>query len=344
MNEKILGLKYPPITSWQWQANLFAILTTEDKAWPWLFSNYIMISCVEEQNKGRNPMWLDFVPSGPYALVDCPWLTVSVIERELISEKNIEKYLIDIIDKDFYIYGFFDEKDLININTTAYHDLFIHGYNKKKHIFYVADFIFKDKYSFESVNMDKLTNGYLSPEIKGYEILYAKGGLMLIKKNYLNIYNFNKKLVYTSFYNYLNPKYFLDFQDIRTQYFENKKYGIEVYDMIIEWIKKLYEDDKFEVTTLHNLYDHKVLMVLRIEYMLKNGYLTLNHNILNNFIDIKNKMNIVWISYLKIEVSQKKNNDKIKKIINDLQNIKIKETELYSVILDDLEKNMGKDV
>jgi hypothetical protein len=327
-------MKYPPITSWQWQANLLAVLTTEDTSWPWIYSNYIMISCSEERDKGKNPMWLDFIPSGPYAMVDCPWVKASVIEKELIQTNTIKEYLINLIDKDYYIYGFFNETELLEraFDDTFYHDLFIYGYDKEKNIFNVADFTFKEKYSFETGDIDKVCKGFLDSSIKYFEILYAKGGLLLLKKNYLDTYEFDRCLVHNYFNSYIDPGDFFDIRSVRTQYFINTKYGIDVYDMIVEITNSLYENNLYDVKTLHNLYDHKVLMVSRIEYMLNNGYLDMPMSSLNDFIDIRNKSEILWRLTLKMRASQKRDDDKRDYIANELINIKNMEVELYKKV------------
>ena len=44
-DKKKLPVAYPMITSWQWHATLFSILSSNDNAKKWIFSNYIQLRC-----------------------------------------------------------------------------------------------------------------------------------------------------------------------------------------------------------------------------------------------------------------------------------------------------------
>ena len=46
---KKLPVTYPMITSWQWHATLFSILSDDENAKKWIFSNYIQLRCYNIQ-------------------------------------------------------------------------------------------------------------------------------------------------------------------------------------------------------------------------------------------------------------------------------------------------------
>ena len=54
-NIKKLPVTYPMITSWQWHATLFSILSDDENAKKWIFSNYIQLRCynIQEIFTGR---------------------------------------------------------------------------------------------------------------------------------------------------------------------------------------------------------------------------------------------------------------------------------------------------
>ena len=48
---KKLPVTYPMITSWQWHATLFSILSDDENAKKWIFSNYIQLRCYNIQRR-----------------------------------------------------------------------------------------------------------------------------------------------------------------------------------------------------------------------------------------------------------------------------------------------------
>ena len=72
---KKLPVTYPMITSWQWHATLFSILSDDENAKKWIFSNYIQLRCynIQEIFTGDDMLLADMMP-GSSALKQCPYL------------------------------------------------------------------------------------------------------------------------------------------------------------------------------------------------------------------------------------------------------------------------------
>ena len=63
-NSKKLPVTKPLITSWQWHATLFSILSNDENAKKWIFSNYIQFRCynITEIFTGDDMLLADIMP------------------------------------------------------------------------------------------------------------------------------------------------------------------------------------------------------------------------------------------------------------------------------------------
>lgn len=97
-------MKYPPITSWTWHANLLSILSNYEETLPWIYNNYIQLW------SDTHGLFFDFWPKSNI-IFDCPWLYNQTLKRETIAgmSTNLSQFFVDAIDLDNYIYGIFDE-------------------------------------------------------------------------------------------------------------------------------------------------------------------------------------------------------------------------------------------
>ena len=77
-NIKKLPVTNPLITSWQWHATLFSILSNDENAKKWIFSNSIQLRCynIEEIFTGDDMLFCDMMP-GSSSLKQCPYLVTS---------------------------------------------------------------------------------------------------------------------------------------------------------------------------------------------------------------------------------------------------------------------------
>ena len=324
MNEKILPMQYPLITSWTWQANLLSILFSHPKTLDWIFSNYILLVCIEDQRLQNDRLAMDFVPSKFW---DCPWIYMQIHDREFINRHypNIEKYFIDSILDNYYVYGIIDENCLLNLGSKYVHELFLFGFNKEINVFNVADFTFKNKYSFETADINQVCKGYYNVTKEEDYMLSGNGGIILLK--YLDdaFYPFDRMLVKQNLQCYIHPELIYNFYRILAAPHRAAICGIDIYDAIIQNIKGSH----YDVRLLHDLYDHKVMMVERVRYMIENKHVDMQVCLLNEFDELKTIASIIRNVMLKLTV--KKSNDKESQnmVIKELSRIKEKERYLY---------------
>lgn len=107
------------------------------------------------------------------------------------------------------------------------------------------------------------------------------------------------------------------------------KVGVKVYDFLIENLDKAGMRK-----CLHNLYDHKKLMLERIQYLEVKGYLSSGKDTYGSYPDIVNKAVLATNLYIKYGLTGKET--LFPKIAGILSEIKEKETEIFMQLLIDL--------
>jgi hypothetical protein len=74
--------------------------------------------------------------------------------------------------------------------------------------------------------------------------------------------------------------------------FTDTIFGVNVYDAVLNQIKKQLtaEDPDFDIRALHLVYDHKILMIERLKYLMEKGYLDYDNEILESYNEVVNHM------------------------------------------------------
>ena len=84
-------------------------------------------------------------------------------------------------------------------------------------------------------------------------------------------------------------------------------YGLIIYDKIEEYLELLKcRDIKLAHRVFHVLYDHKVLMQMRIEYLIKKGYFANASEILEGCIQVKKQTHVLQNMMIKYRIRKKK--------------------------------------
>lgn len=302
-NIKKLPVSYPMITSWQWHATLFSILSQDENAKKWIFSNYIQIRCynIQEIFTGDDMLLADIMP-GSSSLKECPYLITSLMTKQQIESYcgNIIDFIIKTIDLDGYVYGVFDEAKILCDAEVDYkfpHELFIYGYNMDEEVFYVGDFTFKDHYSYSTVSFKDVEKGYdvitasddhmFKDDYKGTRGLYV-----ILKNSDTPYYDVDITLIRDTLREYLNSVDTKNHFRMMRNRFSDTTFGVNVYDRVLERIQKQMESEEpdFDIRALHLMYDHKVLMFERLKYLMANSYLTYDEGLLKDYEAVVNNM------------------------------------------------------
>lgn len=302
-NKVVLPVKYPAITSWQWHATLFSILGEDENAKRWIYSNYIQLRCynIPEYTSGDEILLCDMMP-GSSALKECPYLLFSLITKPQIESYcgDVIDFIVKTIDLGGYVYGAFDEARMISDVSVDYkfsHELFIYGYNMEEEVFYVGDFTFKDKYAYTTVTFDAVK--------RGFDVLSAgedhvfrddyKGtrGLYVIQKNVdSKYYDIDPVLIKRTLEEYLKGEDTKEHFRMMRNRFDDTVFGVNVYEALKARVdKQLHkEEPDFDIRALHIAYDHKVLMLDRLKYLMANEVIPFNQEMLDDYAAVVEDM------------------------------------------------------
>jgi len=321
--KRVLPVTYPIITTYTNHAHMLAVLGNNTKTLEWIISNYILIYCNKDYAKGQ---WGDMYFQAPYRVRpydQCEWL---------VSDKMSVKYILDdsesIINK---VIKWIDEGRYIDImldyyyvshsicykKESLYHDMLIYGYDLSKKVFYCSDFLFTEsnKYTFSTISFDDLENAfahsidnkkrnYLNDQIYVFysredcEFEFDEHNII----NSLKFYAESKVPEYWSLYNVVNQK--------------NNVYGLNVYDAEICYLDNI-ENDWCYTKIFYMLYDHKHLMIIRLNYLaeLKASYEQYYRELCVRYIEYEKELKNVALLMVKYNFCKDKN------ILNEVKSI-----------------------
>lgn len=344
--KKVLSVVYPSITSWTWHAALFSILEQYEYAKEWIFNNYIQIHCRPDIRENR--LYLEFLPSYRVFL-ECPVIHIQYFDRKWIKSgrSTVQSFLMRCIDEGYYIYCVCNERYILQSDADRFHELFIYGYDENTA--YVGDFTFTEmgRYSFEKASLDMVCKGIEDVgEAEDY-LLRWEGGIILVRPQEPaeNKYHIDKQYIRQQITEYLHGVNSLSHLgllynkdifsvDEQGEKFKFHVWGIQVYQCLIEYLNIVKFVEDIDLRPFHNLYDHKKLMRMRIEYLLERKEIYVEKNIITSFKEIERKMEIICNMLLKALI--KKNFSARSEIIRLLMDVRDKEWMVYNNLCEKL--------
>mgnify|MGYP000518817397 CR=1 FL=1 len=320
---KKLFVSEPVIKCFPKHANITSILSKHEYFYDWLFSNHIQLFCKLFK---ETDTYLDFYE--PLHRLHYPLISRQSIDKKVIFGKkdNIISFLINCLELEYYIYLSVDTFyiPLYNSNIHRGHDIFVYGFDKNKKIFYVADF-FGINYGYDIVDFQMFQQGVYSQ----YSDNNNLKGIQLLKVNQVGInstYSLNITQIKSHLLDYINGiNTSLKYSNLEEPNLFNGSvckpdnridnyWGIGVYRNLHIAISQDHIPRTL-IRSLHLLYEHKMLMTLRVNY-LKNHDKSLSISI-NTFIELEKKClilrNMVTKSMLK-----KRGDEKCLVLLNEI--------------------------
>lgn len=336
--EIILPHKYPFVTSFPSNAAMFSILTMYPQADPWLYNNFLNLwgLQIDEDN-----ILLRFSPLMIKKI--CPFLSYNYFGRDFINahyHNKIVDFFIVCISSGYYIFSQYNKLYIPHIlySQVIYneHQLFIYGFNKKTREFYVADFIpsQSNKYTFYEASFSNVRDAVNNTQDNTFFVEIFK---------YQNIdYRFDIDILKREINDFLNStKSLLLYEESALYSYEKNciqenlfTFGISNYNLIINnLIKIINENGPYnDIRTFHVLYDHKVLMINRINFLIRNGYIKDNQTLLQKFEIIKDLCLRCRNLFIKYRLT--KNKKPLDQIITYIESIKSDEKILMQNLTD----------
>lgn len=281
MGQCVLPVSKPYITHTPVIANMLSILQTNPNTESWIANHFVNIFI----NKDR--IFDNFYDRNMF-FYGCPWLQVNQIRREVVLRicHRITDYVKALLSEGFYVYATGNTEHIPAYHSEHYwaHNLFIYGYDDELQLFYISDFFINGKYeraicsydelemALQTSNMNRhFVNLIYGIKLKEIDYVFELDWLNEMLNEHLNSENLFCKYRTRQDEEYYSNKegnkyYHFSFSEIETKYY----FGISYYDKITEMI---LDNSSKLMRPLDLIYEHKVMMSKRVEFLYQNGYL-----------------------------------------------------------------------
>ena len=272
--KKVLPIGIPQYATWPDPAYQLAIIASDDNHLPWFYGNFIQLFV------GGMPYPYCPPPTNPWfsGFLNCPFLDVAVLNRALVNNcygEGFEQFLIDCIDTGHYARLQVDEyylpTSVCHQVSHNIHPLLVFGFDKSLQEFHVMAHFRRGMFEAHCVGFVDFTCAYaamMDIDDKDYPTLY-KRRLVAEAESLFDIHAVRQQL---NDYLYCRDT---SIAFLSKEPSQHRVWGLEVYD----WFKKqIFKGESIgsESLRLHDfrlLWEHKVVMLKRLEYLTRRGYL-----------------------------------------------------------------------
>jgi hypothetical protein len=302
MLAKILPITTPAITTATGYADILAILSSYEESFDWMYSHYIQMFAIQtmpaDPTKEYWPLTgycesffcdFDYRRIGN-TLSDghifnrelCPFLNVFELPMSLISQYDSSyiSFIKKCIDMSIYVYSIVDVSKVSAYPRNDTHPMLVYGYDDKTQTIHFGDFMQNNVYQFAQSPYSEIEAAFQNaintefPLVKSVALIqYVANGAFTFSFDYIR----------ESISEYLMPnkKTAENFSNYATSYFKPLNWrgiahlGINYYNFLSEYFNiemtlGMYPTD---IIPFHALFDHKEMMVRRLEYLLQKGCL-----------------------------------------------------------------------
>ena len=280
--KKILSVAAPIITHDPPIANLFSILGTAPNTESWIMNHFVNLYIHKDE------IFDNFYDRNAF-FYGCPWIQVVQIRREIVLRicSRIVDYVKALIDEGFYVYCMGNTEYIPAYHNDRYwaHNLMVYGYDDMSQTFYLSDFFENGRYTRKTCSYEELEKALQTAQMNRHfvnliygmklkEIEYKFEVDMLLEKltDYLgsvNLFCKYRTRMDEEFYSNKggDAYYYFSYAEMKDIYF----FGLSFYDKLADMAEKKSSRLK---RPLDLLYEHKLLMSRRLEFLWKNRYMT----------------------------------------------------------------------
>lgn len=286
MKKIILPFKSPILTTYPTLANPLSIFSNYEETYPWIMNNFIQLISWHKQ----------FINYYDFFYKNCPLINYNTINKCLvkIGWDSLTKFIMDSIDNGFYVYLVVNTKYISAYGKyrSGPHDMMIYGYCKDKEIFYIADNFLNNIYAYQTCTFKELSASVNNLTEADETHLGYNHCIELISYRKNNTAIFDLGRVKESISDYLNSKPTEKWDTlpvIWTEGFEKHNFGISCYETIYLHLNFLRNNKTFDngaLQSFHLQWEHKKMMVRRIEFLNKNKLISDGTTYLNEYSKI----------------------------------------------------------
>ena len=287
---KILNVLQPPITSYPVHANTLSTVLIYEESLKWFYDYYIQLFARKDTSTW---CYVDFYAPIPWR--SCPWIYHQRISKGLVSKRwnSIVEFLIDSIDLDCYAFLYLNQFFIPSSAPHHFnkedhmHDTYIYGYDLKEKVFYTADFYDSNKkYRTSKLEFTLLEKAYDTVDLSSEDDFIQ--GILLFSPVDFEGYKVNTNIMTTFINDFLTSStsskghsdgYRFDVETNKDDFC----FGMEVFEFLIGYLEEIIQGSPVrDFRCFRILYDHTSMMLMRLEYLGKNGYVK-NYMILVEF-------------------------------------------------------------
>lgn len=334
---KSLKLNKPMIYCYTVLGTVFSII--EDKDMPWIYSNLTQIMYHDD--------WKMFIFEDQNNILDrCPFAKIEYI----LFDKNRQPCwsfidtLVYIIDNDYYAFLFLNWNYIVPniVKHNLAHTTLISGYNKSRNVFYLSDNYDSGRFVTLEVDMYTVEKAFYSAwtsSVGNRNDNDSSANFTYLKS--ITAFKYDEK-VFTEFdrQGFVNQLKSFIYSDSIYIFGEkdSKHHGYSSYDLIIE---DLLGKNQLELGTknFHLLYEHKYLMLKRIEYLESKRIISSSHNYIEKVIELNNDFLTIRNLHIKSQLIDKSRKASvILDICKKIELSKEKEKLLYEELIAELDR------
>jgi hypothetical protein len=345
MENKQLPAHEPLIKGFLFFAYPLSIIGVDEKTHPWILSNFIQ-TCFDK-DFSKSPVPFTFYS---YDFTMSPWLKHEKVQRKTVDHlsKDIVNFIKTCINDNKYVQLYLDEYHVPNrVDSNKFHYIhenLIYGYDDEKRNFTILGFNENMIFKSTTISYEQFLRAYLgvTNQIESKILNQQLHPNSIDIFNIINMfefnnngnYSFNKKLVLESLKDYKEGNNTSErFAMIREPW--DRAYGMDCYKHFINYFERLLNNEAiYDIRFLHNLWEHKLLMSKRVDFMQKNNYINLESDTIKKFETIEKK--VLSLRNTMIKYSMTNNRYELELILSTLPTIAELDGRLTDILIENL--------
>ncbi|OPH47993.1 hypothetical protein BC351_39075 [Paenibacillus ferrarius] len=339
--EKTLQVTQPPIFGLLRWAYTLNITSSYEKTLPWFYSNFIQMYGNKHFLQQNKEFYFDFYRGGRWEFNNNnPYLLSHNTGMDLLQHlrSGITELAIDFINQEYYPVLYIDEYYISY--SFAYqslhlpHHLMIYGYDDDRKIFHTMAFGKKGSFSKHEVSFKEVETAFQSMFRFIMNEGYKDEQTYFFKFNHDYEYSLDLTLIKNQLRDYVESK---TSENTINRNTDNDAYGLETYDYLQLYFEACSRKDpnlfnRQDVRQLHILYEHKKIMVDRINYLTEKGCMSRAEKIRDGYKALIDQSFLLRHSIMKAR--SKKEEYPYAQMFNQFDSMKNQEQQLLEALID----------
>lgn len=303
MDYKILPKTDTFITTYPKDSNALSILLQHEETFDWLLNSFIQLTSYDNT-------YLDYYD---FYYRNCPILDIQRINKSFIlgAYDNLTDFLIEAIEKDYYIYLPVNTKYISEYQSKSdwTHDLFVYGYNKNEKIFYISDNFEYGKYSNSTCTFEEFDRAIRHLPEEDYWFEGFRNCVELLSFNNEERAKLEPYRIKMSIEDYLDSKptssWYVNNAMWNEEETRKRTFGITCYNTIFNHVDIAKNQGSFvqgSRQAFHLMWEHKKTMIMRIKYLYEHKLLKGDETI-SRYMKLKKDADIAISLFLKYKIS-----------------------------------------